>query len=200
MTTVKYLRRKNLGSYEHEELEICLPIESIDKKTIYIEGLEVKQLVLSLLQDKKTETTVKEETNSVAKPVVKEKKEEEVVVVAPTPKEEEIEVQVEMEIPQELNKKEEVVAAVKEKKEKKESKTTKASKASKATTYDRGLETHKTLIARWLDSDFKKWNEAQNLPKFGNASRTLSGNAEFLDESGAILESFKEKFRELVLG
>jgi hypothetical protein len=192
MTTVKYLRRSNLGNYEHEEFEVAIPLETEDTEIIYSEALEVKQLVLSLLGIKKADKVEK----------VFKKKDEEVVVVEAPVTVEQVQVQLDLPIKEEEVvvpvKEEEVVApVVKEKKEKKETKA-KAPKASKATLYDRELDTHKSLIGRWLDAEFKSWNDSSNIQKFGKASRSLSGKAEFLDESGEILESFKQQFKEIV--
>ena len=188
MTTIKYLRRNSLGNYSHEEFEISLPVDSTDKKVIFTKGEEVKDLVLELLGLKEVK---------IAEKVTKSKKEE--VAVAPKP-EAVIEVAKVEEVVKEEEVKEEVVkeeVKVEVKKEKKV-KAEKAPKASKTTIYDRELDTHKALIGRWLDSDFKQWQDPTNLPKFGKASRSLSGKAEFLDEAGEILESFKDQFKELV--
>ena len=185
MTTIKYLRRNSLGNYSHEEFEISLPLESTDKKVIFSEGQGVKDLVLELLNIKEVKTVEK---------VAKVKKEE--VAVVEEVKVEEVVAQAEEVVvaPVEEAKVEEVK---KEKKVKSEAKP-KAPKASKATIYDRELDTHKSLIGRWLDAEFKSWNDSNNIGKFGKASRALSGKSDFLDESGEILESFKEQFRALV--
>lgn len=189
MTTVKYLRRKNNGNYEHEEFEISIPVESVDKKIIYTEAQEVRELVISLLNGAKTLVASE-------KPVTKAKKEE---VQMELPIKEEVKEEVKAEVVAKAEVKEEVVAKKEKKAPAAKPETRPRVKPVKTTLYDRNLDTHKSLIGRWLDQEFRNWNDASNLPKFAKASRALSGVAEFLDENGEVLESFKNSFREAVV-
>jgi hypothetical protein len=80
-------------------------------------------------------------------------------------------------------------AVVKEEKVKK----AKVKVSQKATAYDRLLDTHKKLLAGFLDTNFIGWKAPATLVKAGAASAALVG-ADFLDGEGEILQSFKDAF------
>lgn len=171
MEAIRYLRRKNLGNYEHEELEVSCAIEKGETPSEVFNN--VKQFVhesLGLSEPKPTaqiELPLKVEKEKVKNP----------------PKEE---VKVSEEKPQEEVKEEKPKA-------KKETKV-KVKITGKATTYDRNLDTAKALLGSFLDNEFPGWRKPEILKKAGAASRELNGT-DFQDAEGNILESFKEAFR-----
>jgi hypothetical protein len=63
----------------------------------------------------------------------------------------------------------------------------------KDTPYDRTLDTHKKLLASFLDVAFPSWKTGDNLPKAAKASMALVGSS-FLNSEGEILEEFKNSF------
>lgn len=198
METVKYLRRKNLGNYEHEELEISTVVEDGQSRVDVVKS--VKQFVVDALNGTGPFALTKQlelplEQKSVAQENKTEKKGES-KVTKPKPQAEEKKVE---------EKKEEAPAAqeettpapaeekkVEEKKAKKET-TLKVTKPTKATAYDRNLDTHKALLGQFLDVKCPNWRKPEELKKAGNASRALQGT-DFQDAEGNILESFKEAF------
>tara|TARA_R110000851_G_scaffold51546_1_gene122276 strand:- start:287 stop:895 length:609 start_codon:yes stop_codon:yes gene_type:complete len=67
-----------------------------------------------------------------------------------------------------------------------------AKKKTKTTPYDRSNDIHKKLLGMELDAGFEGWRKDANLKKkCVAASHSLEGT-DFLDEFGAVLESFKE--------
>lgn len=178
--SVSFMSRLNRGNYEHDELSVSAKVE--DGENIRNVIFEIKQVVYESL--KGSVSTPSEKAPKVTKTV--------------EPKVEEPKVEVQTELPlAPAEEKLEEPKAEKKAKVKTEPKA-KTVKAPKTTVYDRELDTHKNLIGKWLDSSFRGWNDKSTISKFGAASRALSGKAEFLDESGEILESFKAEFSKLV--
>lgn len=197
MRTIEYMRRKNIGNYEHEELRISDVVqdgEDINKKLS-----ELKELVLSNLGLVETQNAPKAEPQkSEEKPqtIVKEKKNEKAtkeVVSEETVSEEEGDGEQE-ESNEESSPKEKVKAA------RKPETTRKTRLVSKNTHYDRTLDTHKALLGTLLDNSLGKgWRAGALLKKAGAASVAMhEEKADFLDANGEVLESFKEKFLKLV--
>lgn len=191
---IEYLRRKNLGGYEHEELKVSIVVHEDDDINFEIESL--KSLVHKHLG------IVEEDKNQLPLPIQKPIKEADKAVEAPK-KEEPVNNEV----------KEEVSYAVKEepkaKKGRPKSETPKPSvsvskpetvpvkKPVKETNYDRSLDVHKNLLGQFLDKAYPKWRVAENLKKASEASKALNGTP-FLDAEGNILESFKAEFSKLM--
>ena len=74
----------------------------------------------------------------------------------------------------------------------------KPSKPAKTVIYDRNLDTHKQLIATFMDSAMPGWRKAETIKKAKAASEVLHGQEPMLDAHGEILESFKAKFIDMV--
>ena len=212
MDTIKYLRRVNLGNYEHEELEVTTAVKEGQDRTAAVE--ELREFVLVALNLKgsgshsntpkpekveapKKEIEAKGETKVLKqKPLAEAKKgnEETQSAVAEAPTTEET-VKADSgtnptteKKPEDSSKKDEKpkIAAKKE--------TTIKVKASKATAYDRNLDTHKALLGQFLDKEFPTWRKPEELKKAGTASRALQGK-DFQDGEGNILDAFKIEFR-----
>ena len=179
---IEYLRRVNLGNYEHSELKVSTIVKEDQDINIEIERL--KMLVhchLGIQEDNKDQLLLPIEKAN--KPV------EKTVAAVEKPKEK-------VAVKEEL--KEEIKYEAKEKKT--EAKTKKSTpetkpvkKLNKATVYDRALDTHKNLLGSFLDKKYPKWRNADSLKKAAEASKALNGS-DFLDENGEILEAFKLAF------
>jgi len=190
--TMEYMRRKNLGNFEHEELKVSGVLEEGERG---LEGFEnLKYFVLKCLDIKE------EDKNQLVLPVIaKEPKKvavEKAVETVESPKKEK---PVEDKLEDKVEKKEE------KKKGRPKSEVTKApavetkpvKKAVKETNYDRTLDTHKNLLGQFLDKSYPKWRVSENLKKASEASKALSGTP-FLDADGEILESFKAEFSKMM--
>lgn len=183
---IEYLRRVNLGNYEHSELKVSSIVKEDQDVNIEIERL--KFLVhshLGIEEDNKSQLLL---------PLKETKKTVEKTVEAVKELKEEIAVKEEV--------KEEVKQEAKEKKtEPKAKKTTSETKPVKklfkATAYDRTINTHKNLLGTFLDKKYPKWRVEPLLKKALEASKSLNGQ-DFLDENGDILESFKVSFSSLM--
>jgi hypothetical protein len=173
ITSIDYLRRLNLGNYEHEELKASALIGENDSAEICF--IALKEFVENSLG------IVKETKEQFPLPIVKEEPKIEETKAEET-KAKEVKV-------------EEEVKKKKERKPEIEKKPVK--KISKATMYDRVLETHKSLIGAFLDTKYPKWRKNELIKKATQASKDLNG-IEFLDENGEMLESFKIKFCEIM--
>lgn len=190
--TMEYMRRVNLGSYEHEELKVSASIN--EKETFESAFIALKELVENALN------IVKEDKNQLVLPVIaKEPKNvavEKAVETVESPKEDK---PVDDKLEDKVEKKEE------KKKGRPKSEVTKApavetrpaKKAVKETNYDRTLDTHKNLLGQFLDKSYPKWRVSENLKKASEASKALSGTP-FLDADGEILESFKAEFSKMM--
>jgi hypothetical protein len=216
MKAVRFVQRRNLGPYEHRELEIQESIEdNQDKVSVVKELINFTKNALygtgpfsedAQVQTTATTTKIPEATTTVAKvrktadkvvetpPVQTELPLENKTAQATTTQENKpIETKVETKVAEE-KKPEEVKETVKK------PETKLKVKATTTTLYDRELDAHKNNMGVWLDSEFPKWRDAANLPKFGKASRALHGVAQFLDAQGEILDAFKVEFRKYVSG
>lgn len=202
MKTLRYLRRKNLGNYEHEELEVTTAVQENENGQSVMN--ELKEFVLVNLglaspkaqtaEDKKVEAP-KNKTETKGEPSSPDKK----PLVADgttTPKEGE-----KTPAPKEEKKEEKKEEPKKEEPKKEEPKKETKARIKKATSsvYNREDETHKALIGQFLDGEFKTWRTKNELPKASAASKALNGK-EFLDAEGKILEAFKVEFRSFMKG
>ncbi len=179
---IEYMRRVNLGNYEHSELKVSTIVKEDQDINIEIERL--KFLVHSHLGIEEADK------NQLPLPIEKAKKPVEKTVAAVEKPKEEVAVNNEL--------KDEVKAEAKEKKTEAKAKKTApetkpVKKISKATVYDRALDTHKNLLGSFLDKKYPKWRTSDSLKKAAEASKALNGT-DFLDENGEILESFKLAF------
>lgn len=196
---IRFLRRRNLGNFEHLELEITDVIQEGSNAT------KVTKELMGFVKDALYDTgefahqvTSKAPVAAATAPasktaIVKEAK-------VPETKVEEKATETQAELPLETKAEENKVAEKKVetkvaevKAPKKNVETKVVTKASKATAYDRLLDAHKNNLGVFLDSKFPSWRKPENLKKAGVASRELQGT-EFLDGEGNVLESFKEAF------
>lgn len=66
------------------------------------------------------------------------------------------------------------------------------------TPYARDNELHKKLVGEFLNKAFPEWKKPANIEKAKAASAAMAGK-EFLDAEGLIIESFKTEFRKLMV-
>jgi outer membrane biosynthesis protein TonB len=208
--SIKYGRRKNLGNYEHEDLEIMIGVEDSQKSVLLKEATELRSFVTDILSGTIALPASKAETKTVVKETVVKKEEVKKVEEAKKEISKQGEGTTPEEKPPEAEAKSEVVtvAAPEEKKveepKKEEKKTTVkketkiVAKKSNITVYDRELKEHKNNLGVFLDSKFPGWRKSENLKKAGAASRELHGK-DFLDADGNILEAFKEAFSKFMV-
>jgi len=165
---ISYMKRTNLGNYEHEEITATVVLD---------EGDDAEQSLVDLKAfvagEKKETPAPKTVAPKKSKAIEKEEEIEEIEEVVEEDEEEEV-------------------------KPKAKAKTTPApkKKKSKATPYDREEELHKTIFGDCLTEINKKWRTDKKLKlKAQAASRVLNG-ADFLDADGEVLESFKESLED----
>lgn len=191
--TVRFLRRRNLGNYEHAELEVTDVLQSGGDKTQSVKSL------MTFVADALFETgsfsasgKVESKTNTASvtkeKPSSEGKKEDASKLKADTKEEEK---------KAEDSKKDDLKKDDLKKDDKpprsQEAKRT-AKGSPKAATYDRTLDTHKKLLGNFLDGEFPKWKDGELFKKACAASKELNGT-DFQDDNGDIIESFKEAYR-----
>lgn len=188
--SVRYLLRKNLGNYEHHELEITDVIESgKDGKSVVSNLMSFVKSALAGEFSEKTTTTPAEKP--VAERVEKPKAEKPAPVETKT--EEKGEVTKPVEKPREEIKKEE---PKKEEAKKAPAETKKTARgASKNTKYDNAFDPHKKLLGAFLDANVPGWKKADVLEKCKATSKDMVGQ-DFLDADGEVMESFKKSFLE----
>jgi hypothetical protein len=179
-----YLKRKNLGNYEHEEVSLSA---TPDEGQSGIEILkELKEIVDSFLNSKDAGGT---DLSQKPKSVEKEnkngsKKESSKKVVKEESSEEEISEEVDEEDSDSSDEDTEEELP----KKKKATKKTKA----KVTVYERSNTLHQKILGEYLDDNLPGWTK-----KYAKQSRTTSNKMEgkdFLDQDGEILESFGSDF------
>lgn len=173
-----YLRRVNKGNFEHEEYSV---------KVVPTEGMTIAQCFnllksevdsaasgVDTIPHKEEVLNGKEETGSKAsskKASLRDTKEKEVVV---EPSEDKEDSKIE-DSPKETQK-----ASSKKKK-------------SKNSPYDKTNDLHRNILKSFLNSEVSDWKKSPEDAK--HASSDLNG-VDFLDESGTMLNSFKEKVLE----
>lgn len=194
-TEVKYAFRRNLGAYEHQDISLTASLT---------EGASVEQVIAdmqrvalaSVGQFMANEKPATEEAASPKKPAKGKRK----------PKvEEESEEEDEDESEEESEDEDEAEEAEEEKPKKSKKAPAKTTKAptkkgrSKASPFDRNSDLHKDLVGSMLEEEIsKKWRGKEKLVKKArNAAKEMDGE-DFLDAEGVIMESFKEKYLELM--
>jgi hypothetical protein len=206
---IRFIRRRNLGSFEHTEIELTDAIQDGANKVEAVKNLmtfahdalfEVGDFAkasnspatAAIVAATMAKTPV---TKAPATKVVAAEKVEEAVIEnskqgeLPLPESKPLNALANLgtEAPKEEAKKE-VAAKPTAKKE-----TVIKAKATKVTNYDRALDAHKNNLGLFLDGKFPTWRKPENLPKAGKASRELQ-DTPFLDVEGNILDTFKEAF------
>lgn len=187
LNSIKYSRKFNLGNYESEEIGV----------EAFIQGEETPKQCLAHLMDfvnsrgqadfavtqvKKADGPVEikaaEETTTKVDQRQKEESVKKEEIPAPKPKKEFKNPQP----PVRTTPEEKAVAKLPQK----------AAAKSRATTYTRTTELHKKLLSELLDSAHPTWRA--NPTKAKEASLKMEGMP-FLDDSGKILDSFKEELK-----
>jgi outer membrane biosynthesis protein TonB len=185
METIRYLRRKNLGNYEHEELEVSAAVDGKDADALMV---EMKTFVCGHLG---LETPVVGKSEKVEAPKKENATKGETKVTKPKPQEE----APKEEAPKEEAPKKEETPKEEPKKTKKE--TTTKVRPSKNTVYDRAHDPHKALVGKFLDEEYSGWRKNDLLKKASEASKALNGK-DFQDGDGNVLEAFKVEFRKFM--
>ncbi len=171
-TEISYMKRKNLGNYEHEEVKITAVLDEDENAGAGIE--ELKVMVDQALGDNTAPAVTTTKTGKDKKAGKKDAKPE--VVEAEEVEEEEIEA---AEVEEETEE-EEVVET---------KKPAKAGKKS-GSVYSRANETHKALMVEQLTKLFPKWKKTDaGKAKAKAVSKSLDGE-QFLDADGDIVNSF----------
>lgn len=198
MKDVRFLRRRNLGQYEHTELEVSGVIPDGESATKYTKELMdfVHDALFSCgefsapVKGKASQVEMKLETKVEKGPKTSTEK----VETEKIQNQKQGEVTKSEEKPQDMNASSSTAEPKKEEKKEEPKKEEKKTRAGKPTPYDRNLETHKALMGTFLDSSLgKNWRDKSILAASGKASRDLQGK-DFLDGNGDIIESFKTEF------
>lgn len=188
--TVTVMQRKNLGNYEHLEISATAKIEEGEEAFSSI--LSLKTLIQAALEAKANERAQKiEETNNQS-----EKKDQEA--------------QEEVAIPSDISNHSPVEEKPKAKRGRKPKDEVKAEDngfngqdippvipsetkkvKSKDITYDRSVDAHKNALSVYLSNTFPGWKVAKPREEIIAFTSSLEGKP-FMDESGEILDSFKD--------
>jgi hypothetical protein len=199
VTEVRVELVRKVGEYEKDTISMtATPEDGEDPREC---ATELKKAILVIIHDKETKTEDKGKVVITKEKPQKQQEPQGGQDVSETSKESVKEVSKESNEKSEETSKEEVVAEEKPKKERKPETEKKPRTVSrtKKTAYDRNLDTHKNLLGTFLDAELGNWRSGDLLKKAGAASRKLDEmKADFLDENGEILESFKGAFLALV--
>jgi hypothetical protein len=170
LRAIKVLVRKNLGNYEHEEVELTADILEGEDTTDCMQALKAKAYKFFTLSKAEKVAAAEEQPKKAIEPKKEEVKSEAPKVAAvekPKPS-------VKVEAP-----KAEVA---------KEEKAAKPKKV-KAVPYDNTVDAHKVTLALYLKQTYgAEWSRKEGIAAF---SVTLRGMA-FLDSEGQIVQEFKD--------
>jgi len=178
---IKYMRRVNLGNYEHEEITATAVIS--EGEDANKEGMALKNQVLALLNlspedGPKKEEEKKEETKEEAAPAKKTRK------AAPAKEEE---------------KKEEAKEETRGEKPAKRTRKA-ASSAKKNTPYDRENKAHKVQFATIAEENFAGWKKDPELAKKVKAASVELNGSDMLDDSGTVMDAFTDQMIKIIEG
>lgn len=191
---VKYLKRKNLGNYEHEEVTLSAFVDEGEEADKVL--TEIKNLARKML----------DHSTPISVPASAPREEKTPEAVSPTSKEDTKDSQAKAEASpsEEPNKKAKPKSKPKseakspsdedqEKSEEKEPAKEKSykAKAGSPTPYNRGSDLHKKLVVDLLNANVSDWKTKS--AKVTQASQAMGGK-DFLSPGGGILESFKTEF------
>jgi outer membrane biosynthesis protein TonB len=181
VTDITYMRRVNLGNYEHEELSMSAILE--DGENVSTAMLTLKNEVHHSLGLVGTPTEAPKKEVKVPEVPKKEETKKE------TPKKEE---KKEVELPPVIDKKEDLP-------ETKEKKPKAKKEEVKPTPYERAKQVHKDLFANLLNKTFPGWSsDKEAIARAKHASLSLEGE-DFLDQKGNILTTFSEAVTNLMV-
>lgn len=199
-TEIKYLKRFNLGDYQHEEFGVTLsidedanPVEALKEAKAMVhaaqEGAVVKESVeeteVESLPEKKSKKPKSEMAPGVkkSKPGQKAKKEEE--------EDEESEEEINEEGSEEDENDDESEGEEESEQEEVEEKPKRGSK-SKSAVYDRTNDLHKNLVGKMLTHYFPEWRT--KLKETAVLTSKKMQGKEFLNKDGMILKTFEDEF------
>jgi DNA polymerase III gamma/tau subunit len=190
ITEVKYMRRYNLGNYEHEEIAISAVLDEGEDHFAAIANL--KSDVASAQKGEASEhsAAIAAAGEPASKPVKEKKSPKKKAEEEPSEEAEEND-----ETEQDIEESEEEEAE-----EEEEKPAAKKSFKKKPQVYSRASEQHKEILSKVLSSvapDWKKTPESKEKAK--GASQKMEGK-EFLDESGEVLESFTAEVKKIMTG
>jgi len=179
-TEVKYVKRFNLGNYEHEEIGVTVALDEDDSATEAIK--ELKELVNSTCGDcdKAKEPEAVEEQPEAEEEVVEEKPKR------GRKKKEKVEEEPE-EVEEEETEEEEVEEVIEEEEE---PAPAKKSLKKKGSVYSRVNDAHKALFVEALNDIAPQWKKTDaSKAKAKKLSMELNGQ-DFLDADGEVVPSF----------
>lgn len=204
---VKYMRRWNLGNYEHDEVTVsAAPSEgetilgtllTIEKEIKRFKNGEVESVQVSLPIPPVTNvTTVTHAEKQVEETPVEKKERKARATKAEMEARAGVKDEVKAEEKVESPKQEEKVEATKEEAKvevKEEKKEEKKSLKSKVEVYDRTNEDHKKSVSMYLDAAYAGWRDNVTLKtKVAAMSRDAVGKDFFDINSGEVVQSFKD--------
>ena len=194
---LRYDYTRNLGNYESEKMGASCavedgehPVKAFDNLKAFVRGDKLPHADVSV---KVTDSAnaAKEEKVVTEAPPKKEKKEK-----TAKAKKETVAVEVEEE-EEKVEESNEETEEVEEVQEEKASRPANKKSAKGATEYDRENDLHKKLIGEMLDREFPNWKKGNQAKRIREVSREMEGEL-FLDSDSDVLDSFIEKFSELV--
>ena len=187
ITEATYMRRKNIGNYEHIEASLCgVPDDGQDGLEIL---KELKETVDTFLNSEKAgdrsdlNQKTKENKDASKKESSKKSKEE-------SSKEEVVEEVIEEDTESEETEAEEEDTEAEE--DETPAKPAKPKKSGKVTTYDRSSALHQKLIGEYLDENLPGWEK-----KYGKFAKSVSNRMqgqEFMDTDGELIPEFGKTF------
>ena len=173
ITTIKYMERKNLGNYEHEELTAEAVIDETEDYVASM--LTLKDLVHNTLHGTLNKPIIKEEV--VAEVVKKTKPKKEKVA-------EVVEVAEAKAIVEDLVAVEEIVSSAIE--------ALKKEKPKKVTKYSSDIPEHKSIFGAYLAKKYgDTWKTVKPVADIKAFTASLNGK-DFLDDVGTVVPSFIE--------
>lgn len=219
ITGIRYVKKFNIGNYESEQYGISAIIEEDNTKKISALFKELKQEVAAAHGGEKVEQDVTEVTTTSEpkpkkgkdpkredSPPAAEKEEEiEGEEEAPDPRKESVEIEEEDKEGNGSDEEEVVEKNSKKLKEKSKPSTDGAEKAGKkfkkqTLGYQRVNETHKEIFSGLLKEVCPDWKKSEASKIKAKAVSQKMEGAEFLDEQGNVLESFKHSVKKQMGG
>jgi hypothetical protein len=190
VTEVKYMRRFNLGDYEHEEYAFTAAIDTKDDGLEAIE--ELKSLVAKARNEESTEQD-DEEVEDEEEVETEEEDESEEDTEESDDEEEEDDEEVDSEETEDDDEEEEDEKPAAKKAKSKGKKT-----KSKSQGYSRDNETHKDLFGETLTAVWPQWKKTKANKAKGVALSKKFAGTDFLDADGNVLKTFKDALKKAV--
>lgn len=184
---IKYMRRFNLGNYEHEEIALAAALDDNESPGEAFSQLKNTVHMLAIGQE------VAAEEIPVAPPAPKEKpvKGKKAKVVEPEPEE----IEEEEEVDDEELADEEIQEEEEEAEEAPTPSKGKKTFKKKPQTYSRASEQHKEILSKTLREVAPDWQKSQEGKQKAKSCSIKMEGEEFLDENGEVLPEFKIKVK-----